>query len=99
MLKMPKTQTLILQHAASYVDGAILPLPEGLPLSAGAVGRTLGVLRKRGFVEKHDDGVWRITDAGREAVDRKYCSDQPTRRRSSYRARGRRIETETTLSA
>jgi len=61
-------QTLILKHAAGYVDGAIMPLPEGLELSGGAVGRTLGVLSRKGFVEKDGDGVWRITDTGCEAV-------------------------------
>ncbi|MEQ9177302.1 MAG: hypothetical protein RIF44_01030, partial [Nitratireductor sp.] len=61
-------QTLILKHAAGYVDGAIMPLPEGLELSGGAVGRPLGVLSRKGFVEKDGDGVWRITDTGCEAV-------------------------------
>ena len=61
-------QTEILKHAAGYIDGAIMPLPEGLELSGGAVSRTLGVLRKKGFVDKNDDGVWRVTDSGREAV-------------------------------
>jgi len=68
MSDLNPNQTQILKHAASYVDGAILPLPEDIELSGGAVSRMLGVLRRKGFVEKDGDGVWRITDTGCEAV-------------------------------
>lgn len=80
MSKLPKTQSLILRHAAGYVDGAILPLPEALKLSGGALSRTLGVLRKKGLAEKDDDGRWRITDAGREAVGS--AAPEPAQERS-----------------
>lgn len=68
MTKLTDNQTLILKHAAGYVDGAVLPLPDGLHLSAGALNGALGALRLKGLVQKDDNGEWRVTDAGRAAV-------------------------------
>ena len=67
MTKLTQNQTRILLHAAGYIDGAVMPLPDDLPLTGGALSGTLGALRRKGLCAK-DDGVWRITDAGRAAV-------------------------------
>ena len=68
MTKLTQNQTRILLHAAGYIDGAVMPLPDDLPLTGGALSGTLGALRRKGLCAKADDGAWRITDAGRAAV-------------------------------
>lgn len=68
MTKLTQNQSLILKHAAGYVDGAVLPLPEDLKLKGGARNSVLGALSRKGLAQKDDNGDWRITDAGRAAV-------------------------------
>ena len=67
-MKLTQNQTLILMHAAGFVDGAVLPLPEALPLSSSAVASPLAALNRKGLIVKDEADIWRITDAGRAAV-------------------------------
>lgn len=77
MTNLSETQMRILKHAAGYVDGAVLPLPEGFALTSGALSATLGALRRKGCIDKDTAGVWRIADAGREAVGGKAADSEP----------------------
>jgi len=68
MPNLTDLQTTILKHAAGFVDGAILPLPEDVKMTGGALNSMLGALRKKGLADRGDDDVWRIAAAGRAVV-------------------------------
>jgi hypothetical protein len=74
MTKISDTQRVILSAASQRDDGAVLPLPETLKLSGGALTKVLGSLKAKGLIEHQ--GVPRgdeppplcITRAGLEAI-------------------------------
>lgn len=80
--KLSDTQAAILNNAAEWDDGSLLPLPDTLKLSLG-LRRSLTSLIERGFAQEVDAAaevpVWRtegerplalvITEAGRAAVE------------------------------
>lgn len=67
MIKLTDTQTTLLQLGIADPRGIIDPSRhKGRP--AAALSPVLGTLRRKGLAEKADDGTWRITAAGREAV-------------------------------
>jgi len=74
MKKLSDTQAIILSAASQRDDGAVLPLPETLKLSGGALTKVLGSLKAKGLIEHQ--GVPRgdeppplcITRAGLEAI-------------------------------
>ena len=74
MTKLSDTQAVILSAASQRDDGAVLPLPETLKLSGGALTKVLGSLKAKGLVDHQ--GVPRgdeppplcITRAGLEAI-------------------------------
>ena len=68
MAKLNPKQTALLEHASRQPGGSIIPLPDSLDMTTAALNSTLGGLRRRKLVVKAEDGVWRITDAGRAAA-------------------------------
>jgi Protein of unknown function (DUF3489) len=74
MTKLSDTQAVILSTASQRDDGAILPLPDTLKLTGGALVKVLGSLKAKGLIEHQgaprgdDPPPLRITRAGLEAI-------------------------------
>ena len=74
MTKLSDTQAVILSTASQRDDGAVLPLPETLKLTGGALTKVLGSLKAKGLIEHQgtprgdDPPPLRITRAGLEAI-------------------------------
>jgi hypothetical protein len=74
MTKLSDTQAVILSAAAQRDDGAVLPLPDSLKITGGAVDKVLGSLKARGLIEHQgaprgdDPPPLCITRAGLEAI-------------------------------
>jgi hypothetical protein len=51
MTKLSDTQAVILSTASQRDDGAVLPLPETLKLTGGALTKVLGSLKAKGLIE------------------------------------------------
>jgi hypothetical protein len=54
MTKLTDTQAVILSTAAQRDDGAVLPLPDTLKLTGGALAKVLGSLEAKGLIEHQD---------------------------------------------
>jgi Protein of unknown function (DUF3489) len=74
MTKLSDTQAVILSAASQRDDGAVLPLPETLKVTGGALTKVLGSLESKGLIEHQgaprgdDPPPLRITRAGLEAI-------------------------------
>jgi hypothetical protein len=74
MTKLTDTQAVILSSASQRDDGAVLPLPEALKLTGGALTKVLGSLKTKGLIEHQgtprgdDPPPLRITRAGLQAI-------------------------------
>jgi hypothetical protein len=74
MTKLTDTQSVILSAASQRDDGAVLPLPETLKLTGGALTKVLGSLEAKGLIEHRgtpcgdDPPPLRITRAGLQAI-------------------------------
>jgi hypothetical protein len=74
MTKLSDTQAVILSAAAQRDDGAVLPLPETLKLTGGALTKVLGSLEMKGLIDHQgaprgdDPPPLCITRAGLEAI-------------------------------
>jgi Protein of unknown function (DUF3489) len=74
MTKLSDTQAVILSAASQRDDGAILPLPETLKLTGGALTKVLGSLQAKCLIEHQgtprgdDRPPLRITRAGLQAI-------------------------------
>ena len=74
MTKLSDTQAVILSTASQRDHGAVLPLPETLKLTGGALTKVLGSLEAKGLIEHQgtprgdDPPPLRITCAGLEAI-------------------------------
>jgi hypothetical protein len=74
MTKLTDTQAVILSTASQRDDGAVLPLPETLKLTGGALTKVLGSLEAKGLIEHQgtplgdDPPPLRITRAGLQAI-------------------------------
>jgi predicted ArsR family transcriptional regulator len=74
MTKLSDTQRVILSAASQRDDGAVLPLPETLKITGGAVNKVLGSLKTKGLIDHHgtprgdDLPPLCITRAGLEAM-------------------------------
>jgi Protein of unknown function (DUF3489) len=74
MTKLTDTQAVILSTASQHDDGAVLPLPETLKLTGGALAKVLGSLEAKGLLEHlgtargDDPPPLRITRAGLQAI-------------------------------
>jgi hypothetical protein len=74
MTKLSDTQAVILSTASQRDDGAVLPLPDTLKLTGGALAKVLGSLEAKGLIEQQgtprgdDPPPLRITRAGLEAI-------------------------------
>jgi hypothetical protein len=74
MTKLSDTQVIILSAASQRDDGAVLPLPNSVKLTGGALTKVLGSLRAKGLIEHQgahrgdDPPPLRITRAGLEAI-------------------------------
>jgi hypothetical protein len=74
MTKLTDTQAVILSAASQRGDGAVLPLPETLKLTGGALTKVLGSLEAKGLIEHQgaprgdDRPPLRITRAGLQAI-------------------------------
>jgi DNA-binding MarR family transcriptional regulator len=81
MIKLSDTQAVILSAASQRDDGAVLPLPETLKLTGGALAKVLGSLKARGLIEHQgtprgdDSPPLRITRAGLQAIG--VAEDEP----------------------
>ena len=94
MTKLSDTQAVILSAASQRDDGAVLPLPETLKLTGGALTKVLGSLKAKGLIDHQgtprgdDPPPLRITRAGL-AGHRRRAEDDATARRSRPRTRHR----------
>jgi Protein of unknown function (DUF3489) len=74
MTKLTDTQAVILSTASQRDDGAVLPLPEHLKLTGGALTKVMDSLKAKGLIEHQgaprgdDPPPLRITRAGLEAI-------------------------------
>ena len=74
MTKLSDTQAVILSAASQRDDGAVLPLPETLKISGGAVDKVLRSLKTKGLIDHRgtrrgdDPPPLRVTRAGLEAI-------------------------------
>ena len=74
MTKLTDTQAVILSAASQRDDGAVLPLPESLKLTGGALAKVLGSLEAKGLIDHQgasrgdDPPPLRITRAGLQAI-------------------------------
>jgi hypothetical protein len=74
MTKLSDTQAVILSAASQRDDGAVLPLPETLKVTGGALTKVLGSLESKGLIEHQgaprgdDPPPLRISRAGLEAI-------------------------------
>jgi hypothetical protein len=74
MTKLSDTQAVILSAASQREDLSVLPLPETLKLTGGAVTKVLGSLKTKGLIEHQgaprgdDPPPLRITRAGLQAI-------------------------------
>ena len=74
MMKLSETQTVILSAASQRDDGAVLPLPETLKITGGALDKVLGSLKAKGLIDHlgtprgDDPPPLRITRAGLQAI-------------------------------
>jgi hypothetical protein len=74
MTNLSDTQAVILSTASQRDDGVVLPLPQTLKLSGGALAKVLGSLKAKGLIEHQgtphgdDPPPLRITRAGLEAI-------------------------------
>ena len=74
MTKLSDTQAVILSTASQRDDGAVLPLPDTLKVTGGALAKVLGSLEAKGLIEHEgasrgdDPPPLRITRAGLEAI-------------------------------
>ena len=74
MTKLTNTQAVILSTASQRDDGAVLPLPEILKLTGGALAKVLGSLKTKGLIDHQgasrgdDPPPLRITRAGLQAI-------------------------------
>jgi hypothetical protein len=74
MTNLSDTQRVILSAASQRDDGAVLPLPDSVKLTGGALTKVLGSLRAKGLIEHQgahrgdDPPPLRITRAGLEAI-------------------------------
>jgi DNA-binding MarR family transcriptional regulator len=74
MTKLTDTQAIILSAASQRDDGAVLPLPDTLKVTDGALTKVLGSLKAKGLVDHQgaprgdDPPPLRITRAGLEAI-------------------------------
>jgi Protein of unknown function (DUF3489) len=74
MTKLSDTQAVILSAASQRDDGAVLPLPETLKVTGGALTKVLGSLKAKGLIDHQgtprgdDPPPLRITRAGLEAI-------------------------------
>jgi hypothetical protein len=74
MTKLSDTQAVILSTASQRSDGAVLPLPETLKLTGGALTKVFGSLKAKGLIDhqgapRGDElPPLRITRAGLEAI-------------------------------
>jgi Protein of unknown function (DUF3489) len=74
MTKLSDTQAVILSAASQRDNGAVLPPPETLKLTGGALAKVLGSLKAKGLIEHQgaprgdDPPPLRITRAGLEAI-------------------------------
>ena len=81
MTKLSDTQAVILSAASQRDDGAVLPLPETLRLTGGALTKVLGSLKAKGLIEHQgasrgdDPPPLRITRAGLQAIG--VAGDEP----------------------
>lgn len=74
MTKLSDTQAVILSTASQRDDGAVLPLPETLKLTGGALTKVMDSLKAKGLIDHQgtprgdDPPLLRITRAGFEAI-------------------------------
>jgi DNA-binding MarR family transcriptional regulator len=74
MTKLSDTQAVILSIASQRDDGAVLPLPETLKITGGALTKVMDSLKAKGLVDHQgaprgdDPPPLRITRAGLEAI-------------------------------
>jgi hypothetical protein len=72
MTKLTDTQAVILSAASQRDDLSVLPLPETLKLTGGALTKVLGSLKTKNLIEQHGaprgDDPLRITHAGLQAI-------------------------------
>jgi Protein of unknown function (DUF3489) len=74
MTKLTDTQAVILSAASQRDDLSVLPLPESLKLTGGALAKVLGSLKAKGLIEHQgasrgdDPPPLRITRAGLQAI-------------------------------